>query len=231
MAWESITMILNRALIVRVLSISLCFVLGVFFCQASTTEDAINSYKELQSRFNGDKNKFSEVHPEPAFLTSPEHMQSPPFATSRPVNEEIALNVTNSKKQVQDIEAINTIKQRTIVYDDVQRSNGVNEDNSLHIEIAGNGQEQQSMMDLGDDFGNAIEEKVDFAFASSVNHKSIDKTGPIQGQVNNLNIDVSGISVRAINTVPGGTAIATSNIQIEPVQIIVQPSEASEKLR
>jgi hypothetical protein len=36
--------------------------------------------------------------------------------------------------------------------------------------------------------------------------------------------------VRAINTVPGGTAIATSNIKIEPVQIIVESSEASEKL-
>ena len=87
------------------------------------------------------------------------------------------------------------------------------------------------MKDLDDDFGSSIEEKVDSSIASSLNHESIDKTGPIHRQVNNLNIDVSGISVRAINTVPGGTAIATSNIQIEPVQIIVQPSEASEKLR
>jgi hypothetical protein len=224
-------MIPNKALIVRVFSISLCFVLGVSFCQASTTADAIDNYKELQSRFNSDKNKFSEVHPEPTFVPSPEHMQLSPFATSRPVNEEIALNITNSKEQVQDVDAINSIKQRTIVYDDVQRSDGVNKGNSLHIEIAGNGQEQQSMMDLDDDFGSSIEEKVDSAIASSLNHESMDKTGPIHRQVNNLNIDVSGISVRAINTVPGGTAIATSNIQIEPVQIIVQPSEASEKLR
>lgn len=224
-------MMLNKALIVRVLSISLCFVLGVSFCEASNTGDAIDGYKELQSRFNSDKDKFSKVHPESTFLTSPEHMQSSPFATSGPVNEEIALNITNSREQVPDVEAINSIKRRTIVYDDVQRSDGVNKGNSLHIEIAGNGQEEQSMMDLDDDFGSSIEEKVDSAIASSLNHESMDKTGPIHRQVNNLNIDVSGISVRAINTVPGGTAIATSNIQIEPVQIIVQPSEASEKLR
>jgi hypothetical protein len=36
---------------------------------------------------------------------------------------------------------------------------------------------------------------------SSINHNELgDKTGPIPSQANNLNIDVSGISVRAINT-------------------------------
>lgn len=48
---------------------------------------------------------------------------------------------------------------------------------------------------------------------------------------NNMNIDVSGISVRAINTVPGGKATATSNIVIKPVQILVCPSEVEEKLK
>ena len=48
---------------------------------------------------------------------------------------------------------------------------------------------------------------------------------------NNLNIDVSGISVRAINTVQGGSAVATSNIIIKPVQIIICPSEVAEKLK
>jgi hypothetical protein len=101
----------------------------------------------------------------------------------------------------------------------------------MDIEISGNGQEEPGMMELDDDFGNAIEEKVDSAITSGMNPESRDKTGPVRSQVNNLDIDVSGISVRAINTVPGGTAIATSNIRIEPVQIIVEPCEASEKLR
>ena len=48
---------------------------------------------------------------------------------------------------------------------------------------------------------------------------------------NNLNIDVSGISVSAINTVQGGSAVATSNIIIKPVQIIICPSEVEEKLK
>jgi hypothetical protein len=48
---------------------------------------------------------------------------------------------------------------------------------------------------------------------------------------NYLSIDVSGISVSAINTMKGGSATATSNIIIEPVQIIVCPSEVEEKLK
>jgi hypothetical protein len=226
-------MVLNEALIVRILSLSLCLLLGISFCQASDT-GAINSYKELQSNFISDKDKFSEVHPEPTLLTSSERIKSSPLGempSSRPVNEEIDMTGANSKEKVQDIDAINTVKQRTIVYDDVQRGDGVNKGNSMNIEVTGNGQERRSMMDMDDDLGNAIEEKVDSAFMSSMNHESRDKTGSIRSQVNNLNIDVSGVSVRAINTVPGGTAIATSNIKIEPVQIIVESSEASEKLK
>jgi hypothetical protein len=37
---------------------------------------------------------------------------------------------------------------------------------------------------------------------------------------NYSNIDVSGIDVKAINTVEGGSAVVTSNIVIEPVQIV-----------
>ena len=227
-------MVLNKALVVRILSISLCLVLGISFCQASDTLDALNSYEKLQSNFISDKNKFSEVHPESISFHSSERTQLSPFAkipSSRPVNEEIVMTTANSKELVQDIEAINAVKQRTIVYDDIQKSDGVNKGNSLDIEITGNGQEKQRMMDLNGDFGNNIEEKVDSSITSGMNHELGDRTGPIRSQVNNLNIDVSGISVRAINTVPGGTAIATSNIKIEPVQIIVESSEASEKLK
>jgi len=233
MACKSSIMVLNKALVIRILSLSLCLLLGISFCQASDTVGAIKSYKELQSNFVSDKNKFSEVHPEPTLLPSSDRIKSSPFGemtSSRPVNEEIDMTGANSKEKVQDIEAINAVKQRTIVYDDVQRGDGVDKGNSMNIEITGNGQEKQSTMDMDDDLGNAIEDKVDSAFMSS-NQESRDNTGMIRSQVNNLDIDVSGISVRAINTVPGGTAIATSNIKIEPVQIIIESSEASVKLK
>ena len=47
---------------------------------------------------------------------------------------------------------------------------------------------------------------------------------------NYLSVDVRDISVSAINTMKGGSAVATSNIIIEPVQIIVCPSEVMQKL-
>ena len=48
---------------------------------------------------------------------------------------------------------------------------------------------------------------------------------------NYMNIDVSGINVQATNTVEGGSAVATSNIEIKPVQIINCPPEVDEKLK
>ncbi len=48
---------------------------------------------------------------------------------------------------------------------------------------------------------------------------------------NNMNIEVSQISVSALNTVEGGSAVATSNIIIKPVQIIICPPEVEEKLK
>jgi hypothetical protein len=48
---------------------------------------------------------------------------------------------------------------------------------------------------------------------------------------NYMNIDVSGVTVSAINTVEGGSAVATSNIIIKPVQLIIYNPEVEEKLR
>lgn len=48
---------------------------------------------------------------------------------------------------------------------------------------------------------------------------------------NFLGIDVSGITVSAINTMERGSAVATSNIIINPVQIIHLAPEVEEKLK
>ncbi|OPY54065.1 MAG: hypothetical protein A4E49_01206 [Methanosaeta sp. PtaU1.Bin112] len=204
----------------------LCIFFGTPLSQAMDIADARDNYKNLQTNFIFKMQKLSKWNPDKVFVTSSERM---PFSffnnvpSARPVNEKIALNVTHPKEQVQDIEAINTVKQRTIVFDDVQRGDRANKGNSLDIGITGNRQDKQSMMDVDDESGNAIK--------GGMNHEENDKIDPIRSQVNNLNIDISGISVRAINTMPGGAAIATSNINIKPVQIIVKSSEASEKLK
>jgi hypothetical protein len=80
--------------------------------------------------------------------------------------------------------------------------------------------------------GDDIEQIVDDAFNNRIgNRKNDGRTEKSQQIGNNLNIEVSGISVSALNTVKGGSAVATSNIIIRPVQIIVSPSEVEEKLK
>ena len=75
MACKISSMGVNKDLIARILSLSLCLVLGISFCQASDISDALNSYRELQSNFIIGQDKFSEVHPE-STLPSSERFQS-----------------------------------------------------------------------------------------------------------------------------------------------------------
>ena len=83
-----------------------------------------------------------------------------------------------------------------------------------------------------DESGDDIEKIVDNAFNNGTKNKQNDgKTAKSVQLGNNMNINVNGITVSAINTVEGGSAVATSNIVIKPVQIIISPSEVEEKLK
>ena len=108
--------------------------------------------------------------------------------------------------------------------------------NSMEIMISGNRQrspKDNTWMDGGTNDAD-IESMVDKATVSKehddpVYHQSHAGSQEQQRPGNHMNIDVSGVDVRAINTVQGGSAVATSNIIIKPVQIINCPSEAGEK--
>jgi len=60
-------------------------------------------------------------------------------------------------------------------------------------------------------------------------HYNDSQNGELRG--NFLGIDVSGITVSAINTMERGSAVATSNIIINPVQILHLAPEVEEKLK
>jgi hypothetical protein len=105
----------------------------------------------------------------------------------------------------------------------------------MGVRVTGNGQSKRewSGEGLGD---NSLEEFVDNAINSRMKDNKVDgkvtEGSPGQKRLGNyMNIDVSGVSVSAINTQEGGSAVATSNIIIKPVQVIVCPSEAEEKLK
>jgi len=132
---------------------------------------------------------------------------SPPRFASRPslspMNEKILLDSSDSEARVQDLFAINAAKQRDLIYKDSQNRGPGDQSlaNSLDISVKGGG-------------NNAGDEQ----------HEVISGG-------NYLNVEVSGIIVNAINTVEGGSAVATSNIVIEPVQTIVYAPEVEAKLR
>jgi hypothetical protein len=135
-----------------------------------------------------------------------------------PTRDKIIMKGSQSEERLQDLKAINAAMQRDIVYDQSQSGDPDSQGliNSMGVRVTGNGQSRRewSGEGLGD---NSLEEFVD---------------SPRQQRLGNyMDIDVSGVSVSAINTQEGGSAVATSNIIIKPVQVIVSPSEAKEKLK
>jgi hypothetical protein len=161
------------------------------------------------------------------------HPASGIMPSSPPQKEEISMNGPQSQVSVQDLKAMNSVKERDVVYEDYQQgdSNASGLLNSRDIQIVGPaGQGDAGQKDV---LGDNIERLVDGALACSMNRAKGEKSVSLYGQSlgNNLNIEVSGISVSAINTAEGGNAVANSNIIIKPVQVISTPSEVDEKIR
>lgn len=162
-----------------------------------------------------------------------------------PSKQSISLSSSDPSKEVSDLVAINSVADRDIVCDEEQ--NGVPYDkglvNSLAVSVTGNkGEMIKSWSEEGlDEFpGEDVELIVDRAINSSIPRSGGYSSGIEQRAksarpellgTNNLDIDVSGISVTALNTAEGGSSTATSNIIIKPVQLIVCPSEIEEKLK
>ena len=128
---------------------------------------------------------------------------------------------TNSTANVQDLSAINSLKERDLLYKDSQDADASNQGtvNSQNISVSGKGNDKSV------DKVAKMEWREDGIGGRELENNDIHQAG------NYLNIDVHDISVSAINTMQGGNAVATSNIIIEPVQIIVCPSEVGVKLK
>lgn len=119
------------------------------------------------------------------------------------ISSSILMNSSNSRAIVQDLSATNSLKQRDLLYRDSQKGdpNFQGLANSQDILVSGKGDDKSNLRWQENGIGNY------------------------------LIIDVHDISVSAMNNIKGGSAVATSNIIIEPVQIIVCPSEVEEKLK
>jgi hypothetical protein len=157
-----------------------------------------------------------------------------------PAEEKIHLNGSQAERRVGDLKALNRIDKRDIIYDESQIG-GPSEVDSLDpidVNIAGNVEPEDKLPDRFSE--DNIEKIVDKTMlskskgskaGSDVAGKDLGRNH-VSGRMGNyMDISVSDITVSAINTVEGGSAVATSNIIIKPVQIIFCPSEVDEKLK
>jgi hypothetical protein len=156
---------------------------------------------------------------------------------SAPVMENIVLDKDHPPQQLHDLQTMNAVKQREIVYNGQQSGDPQSEGliNTLDVCVSGKGNAKlQWPKNEPDD--NNLEQFVDNATQSGRKNGRFGDSSPgadagLKRLGNFMNIEVSGVSVSAINTVEGGSAVATSNIIIKPVQIIVCPPEVEEKLK
>jgi hypothetical protein len=154
-----------------------------------------------------------------------------------PASEKILLDSSNSKARVQDLFAINAAKQRDLIYADSQNRGPGDQSlvNSLGISVKGDGNNAgDGRSEVNSEDNNAMQSLED-AFNLGTQKNGVynqESSAPrSRSSGNYLNVEVSGISVNAINTMEGGSAVATSNIFIEPVQTIIYSPEVEEKLR
>ena len=127
--------------------------------------------------------------------------------------EEILMNSSYPRANVRDMSAINSIKQRDLFYNDSQNGSYQGLVNSQDISVSGK-----------ENDNSAYEVASPKWQKNGIGGRELIHIG------NYLSIDVHGISVSAMNTMEGGNAVATSNIIIEPVQVIDCPSEIKVKL-
>jgi hypothetical protein len=154
---------------------------------------------------------------------------------SPPSNEKILMDRSHPEARLNELSAVNTVKQRDLIYEDSQNGDPGNSGltNDLNIEVTGIEEEPRNELDDDMSEDDGIEQLVDNALGSALVENAAGKYGSLgtESARNNLKIEVRGITTKAINTVEGGRAIATSNIIIKPVQIIVCSPEVEEKLK
>ena len=116
----------------------------------------------------------------------------------------------DSKRVVSDLTAINTDREREIIYGGSQDCDAGSEDRSNYLEISVTGQEKDDgslAWYNGHAAADNIERVVDKALNRDkkydINSNNATRSGSAAPLGNNMIIDVSGISVSAINSVKG----------------------------
>jgi hypothetical protein len=143
--------------------------------------------------------------------------------------DETILNESHPQTNVQDLTAINCIESRNIIYEDLQ-TNQTEKSNFIDIQVKGNLRDKKNVFENDYILETFIENAVESGLKKSDGQYKANSEFLDKNPGNYLDIEVTGITVTAINNVPGGSAVANSDIIIKPVQIINYLSEVQEKL-
>ncbi len=229
----------------------LCLILAIGLSAAeaaSNLSDPISSIREhnsdfMQHKFDSELGKLKLAGNTICFPWSSRRV--PNFESgwaevmprSPPTKDEIIMEGSQSEVQLRDLQSINADLHRDLVYDESQSGDPDSRGlvNFMGVKVTGNGQGKRGWSEEIPG-GKGLEAFTNRVANSQMKDNKVDdkedKGHPGQrGLGNYLNIDISGVSVSAINTMEGGSAVATSNIIVKPVQVIIRPSEAEEKLK
>jgi hypothetical protein len=189
----------------------------------SDAQEQLNKFKDdsIHSLRHGSSPEWGMLQAGEETIYFPWHSSSKPgrpafgSVSMSPVREEIIMDSTNSSASVGDLLAINTIKERDVLQKSSQEGDpdDLGLSNDLMIDVSG-------VEGQGTDASNY---KVG-AGRTGFEDRDLRYPG------NYLTVNVHDITVSAVNSMPDGNAVATSNIIIEPVQTIVIPSEVNQKL-
>ncbi len=242
--------VLSMPIRISLIAASIFFVLmlGMMAGCASNTGNSMEDLKEFQSNFvrHQDKSPVGQlVLPKDTIYfpwygrdeAGPKCPSCAGVPSRNPQKENIHMKGSQSKQHVQDLKSMNSINQRDVVYNEVQKGEtdpqGLS--NSMDIQIVGGAKGDHEDAEYGtfgdsiDDIENLVNSRLTAGMKGADSRDIASSNGRALG--NNMNIEVSGITVSAINTVEGGSAVANSNIVIKPVQIITAPAEVDEKLK
>jgi len=214
------------------LLVYLCISIGIAMPSSPSNPESLNKVKEFHDNFVNNE-IYDKQNSDIGQLKLPDETIFFPWAprqtaevrshagslSTHPQEEKIIMSGSQSKENVQDLKALNTVKQRDILYNESQIKNSRSSDlsNSMDIRVQGGPSEEAQ-------YPNNVIDNLD----------TDDLKTPVNNAPNShsnyMNIEVSGITVNAINTVEDGSAVATSNIIINPAQVIDSSSQASDKV-
>ncbi|MCX6669045.1 MAG: hypothetical protein NTV25_04455, partial [Methanothrix sp.] len=183
----------NKSLAVGALIILLCFTVQI------TAAQGIDAKRSLDNKFDPDEDlTLGQLQLSSGTVYFPWAKENRGdrgssaagiMSSGRPEKEEIEMGGSHAQQALDDLTAVNSVKERDVVYEGAQNGDADSQisGNSMDIRVSGKGQDN-SHVDEGDSsFGNGIERVVDDALASSMHGSFAERSSSTPGRKSSMN--------------------------------------------